>query len=102
MKHRATGDANQRSGAWYADPHGFVERATTVRRRRGYLRRLTHSLVPEVTLWGWADTDGARTIRENTDPPLGAATAPTTPDGQREIQVPDLDIRQIHPPFTPE
>ena len=98
-------EVGPRPESWYGDPHGFAERSWVVRRRRARYARVIRKLVPDVTLWGWADVDGARVLRE------APVSVPTPDPGPRErvrrrVRLaethPELVRRRIHPPFTAE
>ncbi len=89
-------------GSWYVDPHGFAHRAWAVDRRRLWQGRIRQRLVPEATLWRWADTDGARAIRGTLPGVLELPPAAGGPDFQSAHSIPELPRGRIHPLFTPE
>jgi hypothetical protein len=95
-------EANAVAPTWYRDPHGFADRAATVRRRHFWYFRMARRLAPEITLWGWADTDGARLLQEPVDPPPEASEAPLKLTPIDQEMPPELPGRRIHPPLTPE
>jgi hypothetical protein len=102
MRHRPPPNGDGSSGAWYVDPHGFGERAAGVRRRRRWYARVSQRLVPETTLWGWADVDGARALKEGASGLESASTGPAIAPLETPETLPELDQPTIHPQFTPE
>jgi hypothetical protein len=88
--------------SWYTDPHGFAERASTVRRRRHWYARVAQRLMPEATIWGWADVDGARSLQEVVTEPAESVPEPEIPALDAPKRASELGRRRIHPPFTAE